>query len=73
MSQKYVFVRMRREDFQKIVREKKVPMEQDLKRLTGKTIKIPNTQLFSIAANSVWDFGTSFQAKMFKLMKIPKK
>lgn len=73
MAQKYVFVRMRKADFEKIVREKKVPMEQDLKKLTGKSIKIPNTQLFNIAANSTWDFNTDFATKMFKLIKLPKK
>lgn len=64
---------MRKTDFEKIIKEKKIPMEQDLKKLTGKTIKIPNTQLFNIAANSIWDFGTDFETKMFKLIKLPKK
>lgn len=70
MTQKYVFVRMRKEDFEKIVKEKKIPMEQDLRKLTGKELKITNTQLFKIAANSTWDFNTQFGPKMFKLMKL---
>lgn len=72
MANKYVFVRIRKSDFEKMMREKKQPIERDLKKLTGKDIKIPNTQLFKIAAHSTWDFDTTFANKMFKLIKIPK-
>lgn len=72
MVAKYVFVRMRKADFDRIIKEKKVPMEQDLKMIVGKPIKIKNTQLFSIAANSTWDLGEEYQGKIFKAIKIKK-
>lgn len=72
MAQKYIFVRVRKIDFDKIIKEKKEPMEQDLRKLLGKPVKISNTQLFNIAANSIWDFNSPFGPKMFKLMKIKK-
>lgn len=70
MPKKYVFVRMRREDFDKIMKEKKEPMEKDLREIMGKTIKIKNTQLFRIAANSVWDLGGEYQHKMIRAIRI---
>lgn len=72
MAKGYVFVRMRKVDFEKIMRDKKGPMEQDLRAITGKTIKIKNTQLFSIAANSTWDLGEAFNNKLIKAVKIKK-
>lgn len=72
-SKKYIFVRVRRVDFEKMIKEKKVPMEQDLERMTGKPIKIKNTQLFKIAANSTWDLGTDFQRKIIGAVRIKKK
>lgn len=70
MPNKYVFVRMKREDFEKIIQEKKIPMEQDLKEMMGKPIKIKNTQLFKIAANATWDLGADFQDRIIKAVKI---
>lgn len=72
MAKKYVFVRMRREDFEKIIKEKKLPMEQDLKDILGKPIKIKNTQLFKIAANSTWDLGGDVQHQLLKGIRIKK-
>lgn len=72
-SQKYVFVRMRRADFEKIINEKKIPMEQDLRKMTGKKINIKNTQLFNIAANCTWDLGGDFQKKIIGSVRIKKK
>jgi len=72
-SQKYVFVRMRRADFEKIINEKKIPMEQDLRKMTGKKINIKNTQLFNIAANCTWDLGTNFANKIIGSVKVKKK
>ncbi len=71
-SKRYVFVRMRRVDFEKMINEKKIPMEQDLKQMTGKTIKIKNTQLMKIAANSTWDLGKDFQNKIIGAVRIKK-
>lgn len=71
-DKRYVFVRMRKEDFDKIVKEKKVPMEKDLKMIMGKPIKIKTTQLFKIAANSTWDLGENFQGKIIKAVKLKK-
>jgi len=73
MTNQYVFVRIRREDFEKIVNTKKVPIQNDLKRLTGKKIEIKNTQLFKIAANATWDLGQDFQNKIIKAVRIKKK
>lgn len=70
MTERYVFVRMRREDFEKIVKEKKVPMEQDLREILGKPTKIKITQLFKIAANSTWDLGQNFDQKIIRAVKI---
>lgn len=73
MAKRYVFVRMRKEDFEKIIKEKKIPMEQDLKQIVGKPIKIKNTQLFKIAANSTWDLGADFQNRIINAVRIKKK
>lgn len=73
MAKRYVWVRIRKEDFDKIVSSKKVPIEQDLKKLTGKNIELKNTQLFKIAANSTWDLGTDFQRKIVGAIRIKKK
>lgn len=72
MTQRYIFVRMRKEDFEKIIREKKIPMEQDLKAMAGKEIKIKNTQLMKIAANATWDLGADFQHKIINAVKLKK-
>ena len=68
---KYVWVRIRKEDFDKIVQTKKIPIQKDLKALTGKSINLKNTQLFKIAANSTWDLGKNFQG-IIKAVKIKK-
>lgn len=70
MAKQYVFVRMRKEDFDKIVQTKKIPMEQDMQRIVGKKIKIKTTQLFNIAANSVWDLGDNFQHRIIKAVRV---
>lgn len=72
-SKGYVMVRVRREDYEKLMSSKKVPMEQDLKAITGKSIKIKNTQLMKIAANAVWDLGDNFQDKIIGAVRIKKK
>lgn len=72
MAKSYVWVRIRREDYEKIINTKKTPMEQDIKNITGKAIKIKNTQLFKIAANSTWDLGQDFQHKIIGAVKIKK-
>ena len=73
MAKKYVFVRVPKEFYDKIIREKKVPMEQDLKEIVGKPIKIKDTQLFGrIAANATWDLGGDFQTKIINAVKIKK-
>lgn len=69
---KYVWVRIRKEDYDKIVNTKKIPMEQDIKAITGKPINIKNTQLFKIAANATWDLGKDFQGKIIKAVRIKK-
>jgi len=63
---------MRREDFDKIIQTKKIPMEDDIETIIGKKIKIKNTQLFNIAANSVWDLGENFQNRIIKAVRIKK-
>lgn len=73
MAQQYVFVRMKRRDFDKIMNEKKKPMEQELKMITGKTIKIKNTQLFNIAANSSWDLGVNANRKLVDSIKLKRR
>lgn len=72
MSKRYIWVRIRREDYEKMVNTKRIPIEKDLTRLTGKTIKIKNTQLMKIAANSVWDLGADFQHKIIGAVRIKK-
>lgn len=72
MAKQYVWVRIRKEDYEKMINNKKIPMEEDLRKITGKQIKIKNTQLFKIAANSVWDLGENYQYKIFKAIKIKK-
>lgn len=72
MAKKYIFVRIRREDYEKMINTKKIPIERELKQLTGKTIQLKNTQLFSIAANSVWDLGANFQNKIIGAVRIKK-
>lgn len=69
---KYVWVRIRREDFEKILRTKKEPMEQEIRNITGKVIKIKNTQLFKIAANATWDLGHDFRNKIIGAVRIKK-
>lgn len=73
MVQKYVFVRMRKADFEKIVNEKKIPIEQDLSKMAGKVIKIKNPQLFRLASEATWDFGTDFEHKFTKAIKLDKR
>lgn len=72
MVNRYVFVRMRKEDYDKIINTKKTPMEQDIKNITGKSIKIKTIQLFKIAANSTWDLGQDYQHKIISAVKIKK-
>jgi hypothetical protein len=57
MTNQYVHVRMRKPDYDKIIREKKKKMEFDLSNIMGKPIRIKTIQLFSIAANSTWEFS----------------
>lgn len=74
MAKQYVFVRVPKEDYDKIIQEKKIPMEQDLKQIMGKPIKIKDTQLFGrIAANATWDLGNDFQTKIINAVKIKKR
>lgn len=73
MAKSYVWVRIRKDDFNRIIQTKKLPIEKDLMRLTGKEIKIKNTQLFNIASNSTWDLGTDFQNKIIGAIRIKKK
>lgn len=73
MAKQYVHVRLRREDFEKIIRTKKEPIQQDLSNLMGKKIKLKNIDLFRIAANSVWDLGTNFQSKIVGIVKVKKR
>lgn len=73
MAQQYVFVRMRRSDFDKIMNEKKKPMEQELRMITGKHVKIKNIQLFNIAANSSWDLGLNANRKLVNSIKLKPK
>lgn len=73
MTQRYVWVRIRKEDFEKIVKEKKIPMEQDLRMILGKPIKIKNTELFRLAANSTWDLGANFQTQMLNAIQIKRR
>lgn len=72
MSKKYVFIRMRREDYERMIDTKKIPMERELRQMVGKKIVIKNTQLMNIAANSVWDLGSNFQSKMIKAIRVKK-
>ena len=64
---------MRRADYEKIINSKKAPMEQELTMMTGKKIKIKDTQLFNIAANSTWDLGINPNKKILGSIKIKKK
>jgi len=70
MADKYILVRMRREDYDRMVNTKKLPIEQDLKNITGKTFKLSNPQLFKIASISTWDLGAEFQNKLVKSVKL---
>lgn len=72
MTNRYVLVRMRRSDYEKIMNTKRKPMEDDLKKIVGKNIKIKDIDVFSIAANSVWDLGADYQGKIFKAIKLKK-
>lgn len=72
MSNRYVLVRMRRSDFDKIMQTKKKPIEQDLQKIVGKKINIKNIDMFTIAANSVWDLGSNYQGKIIRAVKIKK-
>lgn len=72
MVKKYVFVRMDKVDFDKIIKEKKIPMEQDLRGLMGKPIKIKNIQLFKICANCTWELGGDIENKLFRGIRIKK-
>ena len=60
MTKEYVHVRMRRPDFEKIMKEKKTAMERDLFQITGKSIKLKGTQLFNLAANSTWELSNYY-------------
>lgn len=73
MAKSYIWVRIRKEDFEKIVTTKREPIEQYLLKLTGKPIKIKNTQLFKIAANSTWDLGNNYQKKIIGAIRVKKK
>lgn len=72
MSKQYIMVRIRKEDYDRIVSTKKIPMEQDIFKITGKEINIKNTQLFKIAANATWDLGENFQQKIIGSVRIKK-
>lgn len=69
---KYILVRMRRSDFEKIMETKKKPMEDDLRKLTGKNVKLKIIDVFSIASNAVWDLGSGYQNKIIKTVKLKK-
>jgi len=69
---RYVHIRMRKEDYDRMMATKKVPIEADLRRITGKKINLKNTQLMKIAANSVWDLGANFQHKIIGAVRIKK-
>lgn len=73
MAKSYVWVRIRKEDFEKIINTKKIPIENDLRKIIGKKIILKNTQLFKIAANATWDLGENFQRKIIGAVRIKKK
>lgn len=72
MAKSYKWVRMRKEDYDKIVNHKKRAMEEDLRMISGKQIKIKDTQIFKIAANSTWEIGDSLERNIRKSI-VPKK
>jgi len=72
MAKQYVFIRMRKEDYEKMINTKKIPMQQDLKLITGKNIEIKITQLMNIAANATWDLGSNFKNKIIGAVRIKK-
>lgn len=66
MAIQYKWVRMRKVDYEKMVRDKKIPMEQQFKLMTGKKKKLSDVKLMTMGANSTWDFGKDANEKLFK-------
>lgn len=73
MAEQYKLVRIRLKDYEKMMREKKEPMEQDLREAFGKNIKIKDIQFFHIIANNTLDLGSNFAHKIIGAIKIKKK
>lgn len=72
MVEKYVMVRMRREDFDRLVNQKKIPMERDVSAIIGKEFKIKNIDLFRIASTAEWDLGKNFANKIIGSVRVKK-
>lgn len=54
MVTKYKMVRMKREDFEKIMAKKR-DMEFDLQRISGRPLRLKDIRLFKIIADSTWE------------------
>jgi|TARA_R100001530_G_scaffold45489_1_gene34295 hypothetical protein len=70
MAKRYQWVRMRKEDYEKIVRTKKQPIQNEIRMLMNKPdFNLKDTQLFRLAAASVWDLGDNYKEKISRTIK----
>lgn len=73
MAKKYVMVRVPKQAFERMINEKKIPIEQEVKALTGKDFELKNTDLMKLASKAVWDFGDNYEQKIIGTLKVKKK
>lgn len=69
MANQTKLVRIRKQDYEKLINTKKILIENDIKKITGINVKLSSSQMFEIAANSTWDLGENYQHKILKVFK----
>ena len=69
MANKYIFVRIKDEDYKKIS-QKKDCLKFDIEKILGKKIKFSNPDFFRTIANGYLDINPDKAANIFKLKNL---
>ena len=75
MVKQYKYVRIYIDDYNKIISQKKIPLEKQITKLTGKKTNLSTPKLFSIASKCNWDVKKMFENPNLKIQPVfhPKK
>lgn len=66
----YVFVRMRKEDYERLINQKKIPMQQEIRNLiNNNSFNLKNPDFFKIVSRSTIDLGEDYQRKLLGSIK----